>query len=101
MESIRPGRDNCSGQDIETLDISVLLRLDRLDVLDPDLLRICPTQHRPTYVFGPIVAANGRGLAAPLDDPLQGANDPRRRQRQVGVDYEPVAVEFIQDIENR
>jgi len=42
---------------IEALDISVLLRLPRLDVFDPDALALSPGLERGTNVFRAVVNA--------------------------------------------
>ena len=49
------------------LDISVLLRLPGLDVLDGDTLFLCPVSERLADVFGVIVDPNGAGFPAPFD----------------------------------
>ncbi len=56
------------------LNVRILLRRARLDVLDPDLSLCCPLQPPATDIFGAIITANHLLLAAPVDSLLQRAN---------------------------
>ena len=65
---------------VEALVISVLLRLAKLDIFDPDALFLGPALERATDVFRPVVAAYNAGLAAAFDDLLQAADYPQCRR---------------------
>ena len=52
----KPLISNCS---IETFDICILLRLPRLDVVDPDATLLRPVLQRGAYVFGSVITSNG------------------------------------------
>ena len=57
-------------------DISVLLGLAWLDVLDGNPMFLGPFHQLFADVFGAIVDPYGAGLAAPFDDPVQATDVP-------------------------
>ena len=62
------------------LDISVLLRLARLDVADANAALGGPGQRHGADVLRAVIAANDLGFATPFDDPVEGPNDAFGRQ---------------------
>ena len=60
---------------VVALHVRVLLRLARLDVVDPDAVAFRPAQQRTADVLRTVVAADRFRLAAPFDDLLQRPND--------------------------
>ena len=64
---------------VVTFDVGVLLGLAWLDVLDGDLPLLSPFHQLAADVFGAIVDPYGAGLPAPLDNPIQAADDRKRR----------------------
>jgi len=67
---------------VVSLDISVLLRLTWLDVLDGNPLFLGPYQQLATDVFGAVVDPYGAGFAAPFYDAVK-APDRKRRLRPI------------------
>jgi len=61
---------------VVTLDVSVLLRHARLDMLDRDVAFLSPIQKHLADVFGTIVYPYGFRLAPPFYDPVQAPDDP-------------------------
>lgn len=53
---------------VESFDIRILLRLARLDVIEPDVILSSPFDDRCAQVLGPVVAPNSFGPATPTDD---------------------------------
>jgi hypothetical protein len=64
---------------VEALDIGILLGLAGLDEVDPDILRLSPSQRCDTDVFWAVVASDRCRLAAPLNDLVEAAHHPQRR----------------------
>jgi hypothetical protein len=83
---------------IVALDVSILLGLAGLDMLDGYSSLLRPRQERATDQFRAVVDTNGEGLSSPLDDTVQRACHPLRRQREVRLDAQPFTVEVIQNI---
>ena len=73
---IEPFMPNSS---IVAFDVSILLRLARLDMLDRDVTFFRPFRELTTDVFGAVVDPNAFRLAAPFDDLVQASNDPLGR----------------------
>jgi len=84
---------------VESLHIGILLRLARLDIVQPDLPLVCPALHQAAEDLWTVVAANGRGLASPLDDLLQGTDHAFRRQRAIDLDAQGFPIEVVDHIE--
>jgi len=61
---------------VESLDVGVLLRLSRLDVIEPNAVLLCPFGQRLADMFRSIVAADRRWLASPFDHLFERAHDP-------------------------
>jgi len=72
---------------IIALDISVLLRLSGLDVLDGNALFISSFQQLTTDILRPIIYPNGS---------IKAANDPFGWQRKIYLDAQTLAVKIIQ-----
>ncbi len=53
---------------IETLDISILLRLSGLNVFDSDPVFAGPSLHRAADILWAVIASNHSRLATPADD---------------------------------
>lgn len=56
---------------VVAFDISVLLRVSRLDVVQPDASALCPSDEGATDVFRAVIAANELRFVTPLDDLIQ------------------------------
>ena len=84
---------------VVTLDISVLLRLAGLDMLDGYSQFLGPDQKLATDVFWAVINPNGALLAAPFDDPVQTANDPFGWERKVHLDPQPFTIKVVQNVE--
>ena len=63
-----------------TLDISILLRLSRLDEVDANAAFGGPGQRHGAELLRAVIAANDLGFATPFDDPVEGADDAFGRQ---------------------
>lgn len=81
------------------LDIGVLLGLAGPDVGQGDALHFSPGHQRGTDVFRAIVESDRRGLSAPFDDLVQGADDPLGGQREVDLDAQSFTVEIVQHVQ--
>ena len=62
------------------LDISILLRLARLDEVDANAALGGPGQRHSADVLRAVIAANDLGFATPFDDSVEGADDAFGRQ---------------------
>ena len=58
------------------LDIRILLRLTKLDMLDHDVVFFSPLQQLAANVFRSVINPNIFWSAPPLDDPVQAPDDP-------------------------
>ena len=65
----------CSDSSVVAFDMGVLLRPSRLDVDQPDPGALRPVLEPGTDVFGAVVHANGKRLAALRDDLVQRSHD--------------------------
>jgi hypothetical protein len=72
---------------IVTLDVCVLLRLTRLDVLDGDATTFGPSQQMSADVFRAVVYPDCERWSPPFDDPIEAADDACRRQRGTVRNY--------------
>ena len=97
---------------VVTLDISVLLRLSGLGVVQGDTLLLGPDHQRGADVFRAVASGCSnqwrnhwqldpyrQRLAAPFDDLVQRPDDPLGREREVDLDAQTLAVEVIQHIQ--
>ncbi len=84
---------------IIAFDISILLRLSRLDVAQGDVAFLCPFHQLAADVFGPVVDPYCHRLTAPFDDLVQAANDALGRKREIYLDAQPLAVEVVQNVQ--
>ena len=57
------------------LNIGVLLRLSRLDIINADAALGRPGQRDGANAFRAVIAANDSGFATSFDDPVEGADD--------------------------
>jgi hypothetical protein len=55
---------------VVALNVSILLRLSRLDMLDCDVALFSPLQQLAAYVFRFVIDPNAFGSSPPLDDPV-------------------------------
>jgi hypothetical protein len=62
------------------LDIGILLRLARLDILERDVALFSPFQELTIDIFRAVVDSYALRLAAPLDDTVQASDHPLSRQ---------------------
>ena len=84
---------------VVALDISILLGLAGLDVLDRNTMLLSPFPQRFTDVFRAIVDPDRARLAAPFYGPVEAADDPFCGQREIYLDPQPFAVEVIQHVQ--
>ena len=70
---VQPFVPNCA---VVALDVSVLLGLPGLDVLDGNAPFLGPDQQLAADVFRAVVDPYRPGLPSPLDDPVQAADHP-------------------------
>lgn len=68
---------------IVSLDIGVLLRLDRLDILDAEAPLCRPCCQLTANKFRSNIDPNNLGLATPFNNPVQASHHPLGWQRQV------------------
>ena len=81
------------------LDISILLRLARLDEVDANAAFGGPGQRHGADVLRAVIAANDLGFATPFDDPVEGADDAFGRQGEIDLDAESLTVVVVDHIE--
>ena len=81
------------------LDISILLRLSRLDEVDANAAVGGPGQRHGADVLGAVIAANDLGFATPFDDPVEGADDAFGWQGEIDLDAESLTVVVVDYIE--
>src|SRR5690606_25831777 len=74
--------------------------LARLDVFE--LYAPCsgPIDNCRAQVFGTVIAPNGQGLSSPANDLLERANHTLRRQREVDLDAQRLAVKVIDHVQH-
>src|SRR3546814_14893802 len=82
---------------VVALHVGVLLRLARLDVLDPDVLSFRQVQKRAAEVRGAVVAADHARRAAPCNDLLQGPEHTGRGQGKGDLEAQARGGEVAQD----
>ena len=63
---------------VVTLNVSILLWLAGLDMIDLNVARLSPIPQFATDIFRAVINADCLRLAAPFNDPVQATNDPRR-----------------------
>lgn len=84
---------------VDPLDLRVLLGLDGLDELHPDLRIACPIQHRLADVFRSVVAPGRRRLAPPLDQLSQCPSHSLQVQEEFDLDGQRLTVEVVHDFD--
>lgn len=84
---------------IEAFDVGVLIRLARLDVVEPDAVVPAPVGKDLRQIFRPVVDADRFGFAATLNQPIQCPDYPGTRDRCVDDDIQDFPDAFIQDIQ--
>ena len=80
------------------LDVCVLLQPSGLDVLDPDAVLVWPVRKGLADGLGAVIEAGGVRCAAPLDDPIQSVDHPRRRQLEIHFGAGTFAVRVIDHV---
>src|SRR5690606_29212580 len=93
------GQPLVTNRAIKPLHIRVLLWLTGLDIFKPNTAAYSPGDDRRTEVFRPVVAPNGDGFSAPIDDLFKRTYHPFRRQREVHLNTERLAVEVINHVQ--
>ena len=83
---------------VVVLDVSVMLRLSRLDVVKCNAAIFCPLMKFMADVLRAIVDAIGLGRPPPFDDPFKRTDNPCRWQREVNLNAKVFAVEVMDDI---
>jgi len=66
-----------------------------LDVFKSNTVLLSPCHQGPADILWAVVDANGLGFAAPLDDPVEAANNAFRRQREVDFDAQALSIEVV------
>jgi hypothetical protein len=84
---------------VVAFDVRVLLWFPRLNELELNTPAHRPLSHRFADVLGAAVRANHLRHAAPLDQLIQGAHDPRRGKRAIDFNHEALAIEIIEHVE--
>ncbi|EDM33276.1 hypothetical protein RTM1035_14867 [Roseovarius sp. TM1035] len=84
---------------VVALDISVLLGLAGLDVLDRNSMFLNPFSQHFADLFGAVVDPDRPGLSAPFYDPVQTTDDPFCRKREINLDPQSLTVEVIQYVQ--
>ena len=84
---------------VVTFNIGILLWLAWLDMIDTDILPLCPGKQYCTDVLRTVVTPNRSRLSSPLNDLLQRANDPFSRQREIHLNAQSLTIEIVDDIE--
>ena len=84
---------------VVALDVGVLLRLARLDVLDGNPMFLGLFHQLFTDVFRAVVYPDRAGLSAPFDDPIKAPDDPFSGQGEVDLDAQALTVEVVQHIQ--
>lgn len=77
------------------LDVSVLLGLSGLDILDRNPMFFCPFQQFSTIIFRAIINPNCSWFSTSFDDPVQAADDPFGRERKVELDAKPLTIKVV------
>ena len=80
-------------------DISILLRLSRLDEVDANAAFGGPGQRHGADVLRAVIAANDLGFATPFDDPVEAADDAFGRQGEIDLDAESLTIVVVDHIE--
>ena len=62
------------------LNIRIVLRLSRLDMLDRDVVLFSPLQQLAANVLRSVINPNAFWSTPPLDDPVQASDNPLSRQ---------------------
>ena len=81
------------------LDVSVLLRLSGLDMLDDNTLFLSPFQQRTTDILRPIINPNGSWFPPLFNDPIKATDDPLGWQGKVNFDTKALTVKVIQHVQ--
>ena len=68
---------------IVAFDVCVLLRLARLDVVDPDAARLSPCFRQPAEALRASIKKDYLRRTAPLYDLIQATQNPQRKQRKI------------------
>src|SRR5690606_6818448 len=85
---------------IESLDVGVLLRLTWLDIFKLDIPLGSPSDDGRTQVFRAVITAYCQRFSAPANDLLERADHAFRRQREVDLNAQGLAVEVIDHVQN-
>ncbi len=84
---------------IEALDVGVLLRLARLNVLDSDSVFAGPGLHSTTDILGAVIAPYHLRFPAPADDLFQRPNQSVCRQSEIRFDTQRFPIEVIDHVQ--
>ena len=84
---------------IEAFDECVLIRLARLDVVEPNALVSAPTGKHLREVFRAVVQADRVGFASPLHQPIQRVHHPGTGYVGVNHDVQGLAYTLIRDVQ--
>src|SRR5690606_23298234 len=92
------GQPLVTNRAIKPLHIRVLLWLTWLDIFKPNTATYSPGDDRRTEVFRPVVAPNGDGFSAAIDELFKRAYHSFRRQREVQLNTKRLAVDVVNDV---
>lgn len=84
---------------VVAFDVRVLLWAAWLDVYQGDALPLRACLQRTTDVLRAVVAADGSGLAAPLNHLLKASDYASSTQRDIDLHRQALSIEVIQDVE--
>src|SRR5690606_7632302 len=93
------GQPFVANRAIKPLHICVLLWLTRLDIFEPNTAAQSPRDDRRAEVFRPVVASNGDRFSAPVNDLFKRTYHPFRRQREVHLNTQRLAIEVIYHVQ--
>jgi hypothetical protein len=84
---------------IISFDVSILLRVARLDEQQIDTMFLSPRGQQSTDILRPVITADLSWLPPPLNHLIQCAFNADSGQREVDFDYESFAIKVVNDVE--
>lgn len=84
---------------IISFDVSILLRVARLDEQQIDTMFLSPRGQQSTDILRPVITADLSWLPPPLNHLIQCAFNADSGQREVDFDYESFAIKVVDDVE--
>ena len=84
---------------IISFDVSILLRVARLDEQQIDTMFLSPRGQQSTDILRPVITADLSWLPPPLNHLIQCALNADSGQREIDLDYESFAIKVVNDVE--